>query len=140
MLQASESEARAQGHWNATDTHTRIGGPAVSEIFCAKAQNTCTEHKANFDEHLDGTFSLSADTYVYGIDRWTPKELLASQIRGICHIKRTLKIDFTQSRVFFMDSLAEPTTLKECESWRLVHVFELSPGNVYSIGKGRDKK
>jgi hypothetical protein len=140
-LQISNQEVRAEGHWIAVaDEGSHLVGPAASEISCVKSERVCTEHKANFAELAHGQFSLSADTNIYEMERWTDTELVASQVRGSCRIRRTLKIDLSAQRVYAMDSLSEPfVNSRDCESWRGNHLYELRDGTSFSL-KCRTKK
>ena len=132
-LEISADEVRAQGHWVTLSGEEASPGPAVSEIFCSKIQKTCTEHKANFDKKGSGIFELKADTYEYGVERWTAGEVVASQTRGVCHIRRTLKIEFNPPAAMFMDALAEPVKSQQCEPWRRSRIYELQSGISFSF-------
>src|SRR5260221_7290557 len=106
VLQVSDQQVYAEGHWIVLgDDAGHLSGPAVSEISCMKSTKVCTEHKANFEAFPGGLFSLSADQNTYDVERWTDHEVVASMIRGVCRIRRTLKFDLTDHTLLAMEAL-----------------------------------
>ena len=85
-------------------------GPGVSEISCDRAAKTCTDTNANMVVFKDGTFTLSSGYDEYQVERWTNKEIVASQVTGICRVRNVIKFDLVTKRVYWSQTLSEPIT------------------------------
>jgi hypothetical protein len=107
-LHASSTDAYVQGHWVAQDKQSELTGPSVSEISCDRQTRTCHESQANIMV-MGNTFSLSADSVDYKVERWNEKEIVAKNIGGLCRILNVLKFDLVQKRVYAFQTLSEPT-------------------------------
>jgi hypothetical protein len=95
-----------QGHWVALDKHSALTGPSVSKITCDRRR--CVENLASMIVDADGSFQLSADTNEYKVERWTPKEIVASTVSGDCRVREVLKFDLVEKRVYYMRTFSEP--------------------------------
>ena len=108
--QITDSRAWLEGHWIAVDPNDKnsaLTGPSASEISCDRQRKTCTDNNANIV--VDGNaFSLSAAADEYTIERWNGKEIVASNIKGICRVRTVIKFDRAQKRVYLMQTLSEP--------------------------------
>jgi hypothetical protein len=96
-----------EGHWVETDGKGHAL-PAVSTISCSQANKTCTEATASYSAVGGTTFSLDATYSEYQIERWTPTEVVASTINGLCAMRHTLKILRKESRILMLDAPSEP--------------------------------
>ena len=62
------------------------------------------------DMIVDGdSFSLSADSLEYKVTLWNRKEIVATNIDGICRVLNVLKFDLVQKGVYLSQTLSEPT-------------------------------
>jgi hypothetical protein len=103
LSQVNNSYAWVRGHWFGPD----MTGPSTSEISCAHASKTCTDTTANIA--VDGNaFSMSASQDEYVVERWDSKEIVASNVVGLCKVRNVIKFDLVQKRVYFMQTLSEP--------------------------------
>src|SRR5690349_17938322 len=106
ILHVNSNGVGVTGHWVALDQKSELSGPSVSEINCDHRK--CVESQANMTVMKDGTFGLSADTVEYTIERWTEREIVASNVGGLCRVRNVLKFDFVEKRVFSLQTLSEP--------------------------------
>ncbi len=105
-IQDHSTYVYTSGHWIALDKKSELTGPSFSEITCN--HRTCTEQQANM--MVDGdAFSLSADSLEYKVTRWNRKEIVATNIDGICRVLNVLNFDLVQKRVYLSQTLSEPT-------------------------------
>jgi len=107
-LQANGTDVYVQGHWVAQGKASDLTGPSVSEISCDRRAQTCHESQANIIV-MGSSFSLSAVSVDYKVERWNDKEIVAKNIGGICRILNVLKFDLAQKRVYAFQTLSEPT-------------------------------
>src|SRR5713101_3086194 len=107
-LHTTGSYAQVQGHWVSItdDKKFTLPGPSISDILCY--QKVCHEKQANIILMGD-TFTMNTDYIDYGVERWTNKEIVASTIDGICRVRNVIKFDLVQKRVYWMQTLSEPT-------------------------------
>lgn len=96
------------GHWIPSDEKSKMTGPSVSSIVCDRKEGTCSEEQGNITVMGDNTFTLSADHLDYKIERWTMKDIVASNVGGICRVRNVIKIDIEAKRVFYSQALSEP--------------------------------
>ncbi len=67
--------------------------------------------------------------------------MMASMIRGVWRIKRTLKFDLTEQTLLAMETLSEPVRNSGgCESWSGVYTYELREGTRFSMDAETIKK
>jgi len=107
IVAADGSFVHVSGHWEALDQHSKLSGPCVSEIFCDYGEHFCDEEHAIVVVNGD-TFGLSVGHVRYKIIRWTPTEIVAENVAGLCRLRSVLKIDLSQKRVYDMVELDEP--------------------------------
>jgi len=110
--QVNDSYAWVRGHWaavNPTDKKGALTGPSTSEISCGG--KTCTDTNANVVV-MGNTFALNAGYDEYTVERWNSKEIVASNVSGICRVRNVIKFDRVQKRVFWMQTLSEPLDTK----------------------------
>lgn len=108
-IQVTSGDVYVEGHWmpvNKDDKKSAMTGPSVSQINCTP--KVCSEAQANMVV-LGNTFTLNADTVEYTVERWNSKEIVAATIVGICRVRTVLKFDLVNKRVYYMQSLSEPT-------------------------------
>jgi hypothetical protein len=110
--QVDDTLAYAYGHWSALDTHSELTGPSVSEISCD--HKTCRESQANIVSFGD-TFTMNADTVEYTVERYNSKEIVASNVGGICHVRNVIKFDRIGKRVYSSQTLSEPSDNPLCK-------------------------
>jgi hypothetical protein len=110
-LQVTPDTLWVEGHWIALDKQSTLSGPSVSTISCDRHSGECDEQQANITV-MDNAFSLSADVLEYKIERWTNKEVVASNVAGICKVRNVLKFDLEAKRVFSLQTLSEPVDEK----------------------------
>jgi hypothetical protein len=96
-----------EGHWVETDGKGHAM-PAVSAISCSQANKVCTEDTASYNPLGGTTFSIDASHSEYRIERWTPTEVVASTVSGLCAMRHTLKILRKESRILALDAPSEP--------------------------------
>jgi hypothetical protein len=106
-LQITPDSVWVEGHWVALDKQSTLSGPSVSTISCDRHRGECDEQQANIVV-MDNTFGLSADDLEYKIERWTSKEIVASNVGGICRVRNVLKFDLEAKRVYSLQTLSEP--------------------------------
>jgi len=82
-------------------------GPSTSLIFCERSTNKCTDDNANIYSFGD-TFSLDSSQEEYTVERWDKREIVASNVSGICRVRNVIKFDRIQKRVYLMQTLSEP--------------------------------
>ena len=83
----------------------------MSTIFCQCSQNVCNEENASINV-MEGMFSLTPEQLEYTVERWTPREIVAASVSGICRIRNVLKFDLVEKRVYYSQTLSEPVDLK----------------------------
>lgn len=108
--QVNDSNAWVRGHWIAADPASKkdeLAGPSTSEISCNHSSKTCTDTNANIVV-TGSTFELSGGHDEYTVERWDSREIVASNVGGICRVRNVLKFDRVQKRVYWMQVLSEP--------------------------------
>src|SRR3984885_7927221 len=103
FFQVTDSSAWVKGHWVGSD----MTGPSTSLIFCERSTNKCTDTNANIYVFGD-TFTLDSSQDEYTIERWDKREIVASNVDGICRVHNVIKLDRVQKRVYWMQTLSEP--------------------------------
>jgi hypothetical protein len=104
FFQVNDSSAWVRGHWVGPD----MVGPSVSEISCDRSSMTCTDTQATI--YVDGAmFSLDSNQDEYTVERWDKKAIVASNVGGICRVRNVIKFDREEKRVYYMQTLSEPT-------------------------------
>ena len=99
----------ASGVWVDPERKNPPAGPSVSNITCVQSEGTCQEAQATIVDFRDGTFSLTADTAEYHIDRWNEQEIVAKgEPAGICKVLNVLRIDLRLQKVYAFATLSEP--------------------------------
>lgn len=101
--QVSDSSAWVKGHW----VGPNMIGPSTSLIFCERSTNKCTDDNANIYSFGD-TFTLDSSQEEYTVERWDKREIVASNVSGICRVRNVIKFDRVQKRVYLMQTLSEP--------------------------------
>jgi hypothetical protein len=129
-----------EGHWVETDSKGHAL-PAVSTISCSQGNKICTEDTASYNALGGTTFSLDASHSEYQIERWTPNEVVASTITGLCAMRHTLKILRKESRILRLDAPSEPIKpTGNADSDKLLNIcreataFELKGGKTFWSG------
>jgi hypothetical protein len=120
--QVNDSNAWVRGHWIAADPASKkdeLAGPSTSEISCNHSSKTCIDTNANIVV-IGSTFELSGGHDEYAVERWDSREIVASNVGGICRVRNVLKFDRVQKRVYWMQVLSEPIDdlpkgIKECK-------------------------
>ena len=105
--QVTASSAYVSGNWMALDERSKLPGVSMSQITCDRKEMTCHELQGNLVVVGD-MFRLMPDALDYRITRWTPNEIVASNISGICKVLNTLKFDLKTKQVYYLQSLSEP--------------------------------
>lgn len=113
MEQVSETSAYVTGHWVGDD----LAGPSTSEIFCQHKSMVCEDNHAEMVVMGGGVFSLVGGQDTYRIERWTPNEIVASNVSGACDVHHVIKFDRVHKRVFYMQTLSEPEASGGLCSW-----------------------
>jgi hypothetical protein len=106
--QVTDTSAWVRGHWvpvDPSDKKSEMTGPSVSEISCTRTE--CSESQASIAV-TGNMFSLDSSYVRYAVERWDKKEIVASEIGGICRVRTVVKFDRVQKRVYWMQSLSEP--------------------------------
>ena len=126
-----------EGHWVETDGKGHAI-PSVSVINCSRESRTCTEETATYNTLGGTTFSLDASHAEYQIERWTPTEIVASTIRGMCMMRHTLKILLKEGQILALDAPSEPIKpTGNAEADKMLNIcrettaFELKGGKVF---------
>jgi len=101
--QVTDSSAWLKGHWVGSD----MTGPSTSSIFCEHSTRKCTDNNANIYVFGD-TFTLDSSQDDYTVERWDKREIVASNVGGICRVRNVIKVDRVQKRVYWMQTLSEP--------------------------------
>jgi len=112
VTQVGDSWASVKGHWvpvDPSDVNSRLAGPSTSEISCDRAEKVCRETQANITV-MGNSFSLTADYIEYTVERWNNKEIVASNVGGVCRVRSVIKFDLVNKKVYFMQALSEPVT------------------------------
>ncbi len=103
FFQVNDSSAWVKGHWVGSD----MTGPSTSLIFCEHSTKKCTDSTANIYVSGD-TFALDSSQDDYTVERWDKREIVASNVGGICRVRDVIKFDRVQKRVYWMQTLSEP--------------------------------
>jgi hypothetical protein len=129
-----------EGHWVETDGRGNAM-PSVSAISCSQPTKTCVEDVASYSPLGGTTFSLDASHNEYEIERWTPTEIVASTINGLCAMRHTLKILLKEKRILVLDAPSEPIKStgnagadKMLQICRETTSFELKGGKMFWSG------
>jgi hypothetical protein len=114
--QVTDGAAVVSGHWVDAGKKPDMAGPSVSQISCD--HKICREEQANLVV-IDNLFSMTVDHAEYAVERWNSKEIVAATANtantdGTCHVRLTLKFDRVNKRVYWMQSITEPTTDRFC--------------------------
>lgn len=107
FTQVTTSYAYVSGNWIALDERSKLPGVSMSQITCDRKEMVCQELQGNLVVQ-GNMFSLVPDDVQYQITRWTPDEIVASNIGGICKVMNTLKFDLKNKKVYSLQSLSEP--------------------------------
>ncbi len=107
MLHIDRDTLFVEGHWVALDEKSKLSGPSVSTINCYRKRGICEEEQANINM-MEDQFTLTADHLEYRIERWTEKDIVASNVSGVCKVRHVIKVDVAEKRVYTSDTLSEP--------------------------------
>ena len=105
--QVTASYAYVRGNWVPLDERSKLPGVSMSQITCDRKEMACHELQGNLIVQ-GNMFNLAPDELDYRITRWTPDEIVASNIGGICKVLNTLKFDLKNKKVYSLQSLSEP--------------------------------
>ena len=65
------------------------------------------------DEGVMGnTLTLTPDNLEYTVERWTPKEIVAFQLRRYLPVRNVLKFDLVEKRGYYSQALSDPVDSK----------------------------
>lgn len=107
LSQVNSTFAWVRGHSIALDKKSELPGPSTSEISCDRKSRKCYDTTANIMV-TGNDFAMSGGHDEYEVERWDDKEIVASNVGGICRVRNVIKFDLVQKRVYALQTLSEP--------------------------------